>query len=189
MRVVATVATVAILSVVAVAGFSDIPASAAIGYVYLPKVPLGASLAFYDLLGNIGFEGTVGTYSETAGNEHSRLVSGSLGINLHSPVEGLYPSLGVGVTHVSGTEDSFNTPNTCIQHSHDENNNPVPQCPEQQTTKVLEDSLEWSIDARVTYVLLSWIGLSVGYRATLPDPTRGSVILGASFVISPSLFQ
>lgn len=156
--------------------------------MYLPKVPLGASLAFYDLLGDIGFEGTVGTYSETAGNENSRLVSGSLGINLHSPVAGLYPSLGVGVTHVSRTEDSFAEPVRCSQHYH-EGDRAVPQCPPQQTTEVLEDSLEWSIDARVTYVLLSWIGLSVGYRATLPDPTRGSVILGASFVISPSLFQ
>ena len=61
----------------------------------------------------------------------------------------------------------------------------VPHCPPQRESSV-QDDLSVGIDAKVTFVLFSWLGLTAGYRMPFTDPFGGAAILGVSAVMAPT---
>ena len=149
--------------------------SAALGYVYMPDLPIGVSLSFYNMLWDVvGFDGAInfgGAVPNTSRTE------GSLGINYEIPfLEGLY--LAVAPTIGRQTEVRTMKGERCrVYHGED-------HCDTVDVKETKIGGLTVGAEAKVTYHLFSLIGLSVGYRIPFDAIDNGSFLFGASLLIS-----
>ena len=127
----------------------------ALGYQFLPDLPVGVTLSTYDALWGLGMEGTLSAGGSRSHGQSTDRFSLSLGLNTPTPIDGLYPSLAISASHTR-TE---------------------------QSTHTIEMRTDWGVDAKLTAFAYSLVGMTVGYRAPFRDPLGGSVILGLSIAL------
>ena len=149
--------------------------SAALGYVYIPDLPIGISLSFYNVLWDVvGFDGSINLSGDSVPNTSRG--EGSLGINLALPfLDGLYVSVAPSIGRVSVVKTT--TKETCREY-HKE-----PHCDTVNMKETKIGGLTVGAEAKVTYHLFSLIGLSVGYRIPFDAIENGSFMLGVSLII------
>ena len=63
----------------------------------------------------------------------------------------------------------------------------VPHCAMVRKDRTVRDELEWGLEeAKVTYVVLGWVGITAGYRAPFAAPLKGNFLFGVAVVMSPA---
>ena len=134
--------------------FADEP-SIALGYQFLPLLPVGFSLSTFGAFGQFGIEGSLNAGGQSSAQVETVRFSVSLGSNLCTPI-GLYPSLAISAENVRRTRGD----------------------------DLIENRTDWGLDAKISYVV-SWAGITIGYRAPFREPLKGSAILGVSIVLVP----
>lgn len=145
--------TVALLFTVSGVSFADRPALA-LGYQFLPLVPIGLSLSLLDTFGFLGLEATLGAGGSRSDQERTNRFSASLGVNFATPID-LYPGFAINAVHTRRTRGD-----TLIQRR-----------------------TVWGVDTKLTFILFAPVGITVGYRAPFEAPLRGSLILGMSLIL------
>lgn len=129
--------------------------SVALGYQFLPLLPAGFSLSTFGAFGQFGVEGSLNAGGQSSNQVETVRFSVSLGSNLRTPI-GLYPSLAISAENVRRT------------HGDD----------------LIENRTVWGLDVKISYIV-SWTGITIGYRAPFREPLKGSAILGVSIVLVP----
>lgn len=127
----------------------------ALGYQFLPLLPAGFSLSTFGAFGQFGIEGSLNAGGQSSNQVKTVRFSVSLGSNLCTPI-GFYPSLAISAENVRQT------------HGDD----------------LIENRTDWGLDAKISYIV-SWTGITIGYRAPFRAPLKGSAILGVSIVLVP----
>ena len=159
------------------------PVSAGIGFAMtIPDLAMGGLFSFYNVLDAVGFDfSALGSTEKIDKATTEHVVSLGLGLNVEVPwVAGLYPSIGVVATlHKRQTTRFERATMKCPIH-HGETHCPV--------GPVVENDNEWSagLEAKLTYVVLDWVGITAGYRAPFSDLLGGSALVGVSVVMSPA---
>ena len=113
----------------------------ALGYQFLPDLPVGFTLSTYDALWGLGMEGTLSAGGSRSHGQSTDRFSLSLGLNTPTPIDGLYPSLAISASHTR-TEQGAHT---------------------------IEMRTDWGVDAKLTAFAYSLVGMTVGYRAPFRD--------------------
>ena len=72
----------------------------------------------------------------------------------------------------------FVRPAICTQMFHG-----VPHCPPVRQVKQKEDSIQWGVDVKVSYVFRGWVGVTAGYWVPFDDPLGGALILGVTIIM------
>ena len=141
-------------SLLAVSGvsFADGP-GVALGYQFLPLLPVGLSLSLLDTFGPFGIEATLNAGGSRSDQERTDRFSGSLGANVATPV-GLYPGLAISFENSRRSRGD----------------------------DLIENRTVWGMDLKITGFPYSWVGITIGYRLPFSTPFDGSVILGVSLV-------
>lgn len=175
------VGAVLVLSLLAaVAAWPEPEQGFGLGYAFMPELPFGATVAVYDLVWGLGLE-TMVNYRETVDEpERDRRFGWSIGVNVRTPVEGLYPSLGVAVMTRRHTRSRLVDQEPCKLIYHGE-----PHCPRTPTTDVLDEYERWGGEVKLTYATPWWVAVTLGYRALFVEPFEGSVVVGLSVVMRP----
>ena len=147
--------------------------------ITLPDLDVGATFAAYNLLHAVGLDGSVlGRQEKIDGRTQDHIIGFGLGVNVEV-IDGLYPGLGLAAILTSRQTTSFERATQECPSYHGE-----PHC---QVVKVVTPDSEWAAgaEAKVTYVIARWVGVTVGYRAPFDDLAGGGFMFGVGYVVPP----
>ena len=143
----------------------------------VPEFNLGLSVAVYDLVSILGFDGSVfgWSYEQEDVSTHYR-VGGGLGINAQV-IPDLYAGIGAIVQRASTKRTVLRSRQDKCPVYHGETH-----CQLVLRTERDRDDPRWGVEAKLTY-RYEYLGFTVGYRMRFEDPLVHQVMFGTSLVI------
>ena len=88
----------------------------ALGYQFLPDLPVGVTLSTYDALWGLGMEGTLSAGGSRSHGQNTDRFSLSLGLNTPTPIDGLYPSLAISASHTRTEQGAHTIEHDVVPH-------------------------------------------------------------------------
>ena len=148
-------------------------------YAVVPEFNLGLSVAVYDLVSILGFDGSVFGWSDEQEDVSTRYrVGGALGINVQV-IPDLYTGIGAIVQGASTKRTVLRSRQDTCHVYHGE-----PHCEYVLRTELDRDDPRWGVEAKLIYRWVDgYMGFTVGYRMIFEDPLVHQVMFGTSLVI------